>query len=85
MSASVAARQGGAGPAPGIPVSTRLGFLVLAAGVVIDVAYHLTGVGMSSRMGVVGHAVTLAGMVLALFGVIATAVQLRRHGRQERR
>lgn len=83
MSASVAARQGGAGPAPGIPVSTRLGFLVLAAGVVIDVAYHLTGV--SSRMGVVGHAVTLAGMVLALFGVIATAVQLRRHGRQERR
>jgi hypothetical protein len=57
----------------GLPRLTQLGIAALLAGLVLDVFAHL---GWSSGLAA-GHLVTLAGMVLAVVGVLALAFQRR--------
>ncbi len=54
----------------GLPGLTQLGIAALLAGLVLDLFAHL---GWSSGLAA-GHLVTLAGMVLAVVGVLVLAV-----------
>jgi hypothetical protein len=59
-----------------LPPLVRVGFLIVVAGGVIDVGYHLllSGAGGGvDRVGYAGHLVTLVGMVVSLVGVFRTA------------
>ncbi len=58
-----------------LPLLTQVGFAALFVGLVLDVLAHL---GWASGM-VAGHLLTLAGMVVALAGVLVLAV----HGPRE--
>jgi hypothetical protein len=55
----------------------ELGFALIAVGALIDVAYHLWWSGDDRRggLGLLGHVVTLAGMVIAMAGVVATGLR----------
>jgi len=57
----------------GLPRLTQLGIGALLAGLVLDLFAHL---GWSAGLAA-GHLVTLAGMVLAVVGVLSLAVQRR--------
>jgi hypothetical protein len=61
---------------------TRLGFAVAGVGVLMDVVHHAFTHDLHAlealNIGVIGHVVTLAGMVLAMSGVIRGAVASRR-------
>jgi hypothetical protein len=57
-----------------------LGVLLILAGAVVDTGYHLwwSGGVRFAAVGLVGHLVTLAGMVVTMFGVLAVGL---RHSR----
>ncbi len=65
--------------APPVPPAMRAGFLVLAAGVALDLGYHAlaaAGVGTASLSGGVAtaiHAVVLAGMAVTFGGLLQIA------------
>jgi len=54
-----------------------LGFVLIAAGVLVDVAYHLwwSGDEQHARLGLLGHTVTLVGMVVTMAGVVAAGLR----------
>ena len=66
---------------------TRLGLTLAGAGVVADTIHHAVTHDLHStdilHIDVIGHVLTLAGMVLAMGGVIQAAVESRRRTRQE--
>src|SRR5438477_6229811 len=67
----------------GVPVGTPLwfaqglGFTLIAVGALIDAAYHLWWSGDERRagLGLLGHVVTLAGMVVTMAAVVATGLR----------
>jgi hypothetical protein len=66
-----------------LPPLSRMGVLVLAAGVALDVGAHLLGAGSTlpprcCGPAFVGRPVTLAGTILAVAGVLALAVRRSR-------
>ena len=66
---------------------TRSGLALALIGVVTDVVHHLFTDGLRVaevlHVGALGHVLTLAGMVLALCGVVQAAVESRRRTRQK--
>jgi hypothetical protein len=64
-----------------LPRLTQAGIAMLLFGLVIDLLAHL---GWTSGMAV-GHLVTLAGMVVALAGVLALGLSGNAKARQQRR
>ena len=70
-----------------IPTVVRLGLLVAGLGVIADFVHHVfthdTHALEHLHIDVVGHALTLAGMVIALSGVVHAAVESRRRARKE--
>jgi hypothetical protein len=65
------------------PALTRVGLIVLGLGVTLDLAAHLLGAGPSlaarcCEPAFVGHLVTLAGMILAVAGVLVLVVRRSR-------
>jgi hypothetical protein len=72
----------------GLPIGTptwfvqALGFVLIVVGALIDTAYHLWWIADDRRAGVglIGHVVTLAGMVLTMAVVVAVGLRSnRRH------
>jgi hypothetical protein len=66
-----------------LPSLVRFGFVVVVAGGVIDLGYHLLLAGSGGgvdRVGYAGHLVTLAGMLVSMVGVFRTAVHPERRG-----
>lgn len=59
-----------------MPRLLRVGFAVVAAGLVADVAYHAAGAGGAAGE-LAGHVLSLAGMLVVLAGVFTTAVRTR--------
>jgi hypothetical protein len=55
----------------------HLGFALIAAGVLVDVVYHVLWNGDDGHAGVglLGHVVTLAGMVVTMAGVAAAGLR----------
>jgi len=55
----------------------ELGFAVIAVGTLIDVAYHLwwSAGDRYAGLGLLGHLVTLAGMVLTMVGLVAAGLR----------
>ena len=66
---------------------TRLGLALAAAGVAFDLIHHLITNDIPAaailHIGGIGHVLTLAGMVLAVGGVIHAAAEARRRARQK--
>ena len=66
---------------------TRLGLALAGAGVVADIVHHVFTHDMHAaavvNIGGIGHVLTLAGMVLAVGGVIRAAAHSRRRARQK--
>jgi hypothetical protein len=54
-----------------------LGLLLILAGAVVDTGYHLWWSGQSrfEEVGLAGHLVTLAGMVVTIVGVLAVGLR----------
>lgn len=54
-----------------------LGFALIVVGVVVDVVYHAWWSGRSDldRLGLLGHLITLAGMLLVMATIIATGLR----------
>jgi drug/metabolite transporter superfamily protein YnfA len=69
------------------PTSIRFGLAVAASGVVADLVHHLFTHELHAleplHIDVIGHALTLAGMVIALWGVVHAAVDSRRRAREK--
>ena len=67
--------------------TTRLGLALAAVGVIADSVHHVFTHDMYAaavlNIGGVGHVLTLAGMVLAVGGVIQAAAHARRRARQK--
>ena len=67
--------------------TTRLGLALAGAGVLVDFVHHVFTYDMHAvavlNIGGIGHVLTLAGMVLAVCGVIQAAAQSRRRARQK--
>ncbi len=62
-----------------LPPLVRAGFVIVLLGGVVDTTYHL-GPGRTGLMawaGLAGHLVTLAGMVVAVVGVIGVGLRHR--------
>lgn len=55
----------------------RLGFALIAAGALVDTAYHVWWAGDDRHAGVglLGHLITLAGMVVAIAAVVVTGLR----------
>jgi hypothetical protein len=75
-----------------LPATVRLGVVLIVAGLVVDVAYHVvaphpTVAAPCCGPGFVGHILTLGGMVVAFAGAVATGLghRTRPHRPQERR
>jgi hypothetical protein len=73
---------------PSVSLVTRLGLGLAAVGVLADVIHHVFTHDLHAvealNIGAIGHILTLAGMVLAMSGVIgAAAASRRRHPRQK--
>jgi hypothetical protein len=70
-----------------VPLIGRVGLGVATVGVAADVIHHVfthdAGVTRVVDIGLLGHVLTLAGMVLALVGVIRAAADSRRRARQK--
>jgi hypothetical protein len=67
-----------------VPAISRLGLVIAAFGVGADVVYHRSTAAMQvMSVGLIGHVVTLAGMFLALLGVVRAAAGSRRRARQK--
>lgn len=70
-----------------IPSVTRFGLALAAYGVAADFIHHAFApslhAGKFLNIGVIGHVLTLAGMVLALWGVIRAAVDSHRRTQQK--
>ena len=70
-----------------IPTVSRVGLVITATGVGFDVVHHVFAhdlhVANVLGLGFTGHVLTLAGMVVALLGVIRVAADSRRLARQK--
>ncbi|HYZ91835.1 MAG TPA: hypothetical protein VFA34_05505 [Actinomycetota bacterium] len=70
-----------------IPPLSRLGLSLTGYGVLADFIHHVftpnLHAGKVLHIGFIGHALTLAGMVLALLGVISALVESRRRAKQK--
>ncbi|MGH2758373.1 MAG: hypothetical protein ACRDKJ_02310 [Actinomycetota bacterium] len=70
-----------------IPSVTRLGLFLAGNGVLADFIHHVftadLHAGRVLHIGFIGHALTLAGMLLALWGVIRAATDSRRRAREK--
>lgn len=70
-----------------IPSISRLGLFLASYGILADFIHHVftpnLHAGKILSIGFIGHALTLAGMVLALWGVIRAAVDSRRRNREK--
>lgn len=68
-----------------IPSVTRFGLTLAAYGVAADFIHHIFAPGLHAakvlHLGFIVHVLTLAGMVLALLGVISAAVDSHRRTR----
>ena len=62
-----------------LPPVVRAGFVIVLLGGVVDTTYHLAPqrVGVMAWAGLAGHLVTLAGMVVAVVGVIGVGLRHR--------
>ena len=62
-----------------LPRLTRDGFVLVVAGGLMDTAYHLTpaGPGVLEWTGLIGHLVTLLGMLIAMGGVLTVGLRNR--------
>jgi hypothetical protein len=73
---------------PSISTVARFGLALAGVGVLTDVIHHVfthdLHAAESLNIGAIGHVLTLAGMVLAMSGVIGAAIASRqRHARQK--
>lgn len=70
-----------------LPAVTRLGSILGTLGLAGDVIHHALApnllAGRALDLGSVGHVLTLAGMVLALSGVVGAARAARRRAREK--
>jgi hypothetical protein len=70
-----------------LPSATRLGIALAGVGVIADFVHHVFTHDMHPaavlNIGGIGHVLTLAGMVLAVGGVIQAAAGSRRRARQK--
>ena len=62
-----------------LPRLTRDGFVLVVAGGLMDTAYHLTPArqGVLEWAGLMGHLVTLLGMLIAMAGVLSVGLRKR--------
>lgn len=62
-----------------LPAVVRRGFAVVLAGAVVDTVYHVMPrqPGPAAWGGLVGHLITLAGMVIVMAGVVGVALKNR--------
>ena len=62
-----------------LPPLVRAGFAIVLLGGVVDTTYHLAPqrAGLMEWAGLAGHLVTLAGMVVAVVGVIGIGLRSR--------
>ena len=70
-----------------LPSLSRGGLLITALGVVADLVHHAfthdLHAAEAMQIDVIGHALTLAGMVLALMGVVSAVRIARRRAREK--
>lgn len=70
-----------------LPSMSRMGLLIAAIGVAFDLVHHVfthdLHAAEAMQIGFIGHALTLAGMVLALLGVVSAARTSRRRAKQK--
>ncbi|HEX8001942.1 MAG TPA: hypothetical protein VF519_04535 [Mycobacteriales bacterium] len=59
-----------------MPLLLKAGFAILAAGAVVDVLSHASIAG-GDTAALVGHLLSLSGMLVALAGVLTSAVRAR--------
>jgi hypothetical protein len=57
-----------------VPRLLRVGFAIVASGVVVDLAYHGAGVG-GPRAELSGHVLSLIGMLVVMAGLVTSAVR----------
>ncbi len=62
-----------------LPPLVRAGFVIVLLGGVVDTTYHLAphARGLMAWAGLAGHLVTLAGMVVAVVGVVGVGLRHR--------
>lgn len=63
-----------------LPIVMRVGLILVGLGGAIDLVYHLGSGAPASNpgtVGTIGHLVTLAGMVVAMLGLIEVALRKR--------
>lgn len=62
-----------------LPPLVRAGFVIVLLGGVVDTTYHLAPhrTGLMAWAGLAGHLVTLAGMVVAVGGVVGVGLRHR--------
>lgn len=62
-----------------LPAVVRRGFAVVVAGAVVDTVYHVMPrqSGPAAWGGLVGHLITLVGMVTVMVGVVGVALKNR--------
>ena len=62
-----------------LPPTVRAGFFIVLLGGVVDTTYHLAPhrTGVMAWAGLSGHLVTLAGMVVAVVGVVGVGLRHR--------
>lgn len=60
-----------------MPRLLRIGFAIVAAGLVADVAYHVAGAG-GAWGELAGHLLSLTGMLVVMAGLLTTAVATAR-------
>jgi hypothetical protein len=60
-----------------LPQLTRRGFVLVVTGGLMDTAYHLTPArrGLLAWAGLLGHLVTLLGMLVAMAGVLSVGLR----------
>ncbi len=68
-----------------IPRAMRIGLTVVGSGVIADFIHHALTHNLHAvealHIDLIGHVLTLAGMVIALWGVMYAAVESRRRAR----
>ena len=62
-----------------LPPLVRAGFVIVLLGAVVDTTYHLAPqrAGVMAWAGLGGHLVTMAGMVVAIVGVVGVGLRNR--------